>query len=353
MKVPLILEKFKDLGVKTTQDIHEKTMGLFGNVQGQTNKLGGRMKVVFAKPLDVTKHYVLSHQEEIKTDEEIQFLNQAFVDSDEFLFSNLSQQERDRLVVAMQLRDFKKGSLVIRQGDLGDYLYVLKEGKLTFLVDGKEVGSADSPGSIFGELALLYDCPRAATVRADADCQLYRVSQHTFRHIQAAHALENVDVARDTLVKNKMFEGLSDSIISTLVDSLLRKTFKKGEKLIDKGEQILGLYIMKEGHVKTTNISIGSTKYADITFGPGECFGEGHLIAGSPTVGEVTATTDCVVWILTKERFFRILGHLDLKQLIQHVQDVKFLVSIWQSNVCVGDLSMIALTILFFTACSL
>ncbi|KAG7359243.1 serine/threonine protein kinase [Nitzschia inconspicua] len=325
MKVPVILEKFKDLGVKTTQEIHDKTMGLLGNVHGKTNKLGGRMKVVFAKPLDVTKNYVMSHQEEVKTDEETQFLHQAFVDSDEFLFSNLSNEERDRLVAAMQLRDVKKGTIVIRQGDLGDYLYVLKEGKLTFLVDGKEVGSADNPGSIFGELALLYDCPRAATVRADTDCVLYRVSQHTFRHIQTAHALENVDVAREVLKKNKMFEGLSDDTIKTVSDSLLRKPFKKGDTIASKGEEVQGLYIIKEGHVKGTNVSIGSTKYADIMFDPGEVFGEGQLISGRPAPADMIATTDCVVWVLTKERFFRILGHLDLKQLIQHVQDIKFL----------------------------
>lgn len=328
MKVPVILEKFKNLGVKTTQEITDKTKGLFGNVQGHTNKLGGRMKVVFAMPLDATKQYMPSHKLEPKTDAEVHFLNTAFVDSDEFIFSHLSTQERDHLVAAMQLQTIKKGATVIKQGDMGDYLYILKEGKLTFLVDGKEVGTADSPGSIFGELALLYDCPRAATVRADEECQLYRVSQHTFRHIQVAHALQSVDEAREMLKQNRMFEGLSDSMIGTLTDSLLRKEFKKGQIIVNKDEEIQGLYIVKEGTVKVTNVSVGSTKYADIRFGPGECFGEGALVAERPTAGDATAATDCVIWILTKERFFRTLGHLDLEKLTNHVQDVKFLVSI-------------------------
>jgi cAMP-dependent protein kinase regulator len=307
MKVPVILEKFKDLGVKTTQEIHDKTRGLLENVQDHTTKLGGRMKV-------------------IKTDAETQFLHQAFAESDDFIFSQLSDLERNRLVAATQLVAVKKNSIVIKQGDLGDYLYVLKEGKLTFIVDDEAVGGADTPGSIFGELALLYDCPRAATVRADTDCQLYRVSQYNFRRIQAAHALECVDEAKETLRHNIMFSGLSEEIISTLAESLLRKTFQKGDIIAEKGDEVLGLYIIKEGHVKGTDISFGSTNYADIRFGPGDSFGEGSLIAGTPAAATVTAFTDCVMWILTKERFFRTLGHLDLKQLVQCTQDVKLLV---------------------------
>jgi cAMP-dependent protein kinase regulator len=323
MKVPVILEKFKDLGVKT----HRKTRGLLGNVQGRTSKIGDRMKVIFAKPLDVSKDLVLSHVEEVKTKAETQFLHKALIDSDDFLFTHLSDQERNRLVAATQIVDVKKNSIVIKQGDLGDYLYVLKEGKLTFIVDDEAVGSADTPGSIFGELALLYDCPRAATVRADTDCQLYRLSQQDFRLIQAAHALESIDEAKEMLRHNAMFKDLSEEIISTLAGSLLRRTFKKGDILAKKGDEVLGLGIIKEGYVHGSDISFGSTNYADIRFGPGDSFGEGSLISGTPSAATVIASTDCVMWILTKERFFRILGHLDLKQLVHHAQDVKLVVS--------------------------
>lgn len=326
-KVPVILEKFKDLGVNAVGDIHDATRNIMGGVKSGTNKFQGRMKVVFAAPIDVTKHYVLSHQEETKTDAEIQFLNSAFVDSDEFIFKYLSIEERDKLVAAMQLITVKKGTTVIQQGDLGDYLYVLKRGKVSFAVDGKNVGATDQAGDIFGELALLYDAPRAATVTADADCEFYRVSQHTFRRIQASHALENVDEARKALRANDMFSELSDDIIGTMADSLMRKTYKKGEEICKKGEPLLGLYIVKEGHMKAVDVSIGSTKYADVRFGPGEAFGEGVLISGEPSPATVVCSTNSVLWVLTKERFFRILGHLDLQELIGQTQNAKFLVS--------------------------
>jgi CRP-like cAMP-binding protein len=332
MKVPVILEKFKDLGIKATQEIHGKTKDMLGHVVGTTGKMQGRMNVIFAQPLDFTKHYQLSHEEEKKSDAEVQFLHQALVDSDEFLFSNLHDKERSRLVAAMQLVTVQKGAVVIQQGAVGDYLYILKQGKLTFFVDGASVGSTDSPGSIFGELALLYDCPRAATVMADEECQLYRISQHNFRRIQAAHALESVDEARETLRKISMFQTLPEDLIGAIVDSLLKKEFRKGEMLAAKGDEIQGIYILKEGRIKVTDISLGSTKFADIRFGPGECFGERALVTETPGVGNVTAITDCVVWVLSKERFFRLLGHLDLKQLTIHTQNVKYLVSTSSSS---------------------
>eukprot|EP00957_Ditylum_brightwellii_P188401 14342536-Ditylum_brightwellii.AAC.1 len=71
------------------------------------------------------------------------------------------------------------GDDIIKQGDIGDYFYVIESGSVKFTVDGAEVGKAKS-GDGFGELALLYNCPRAATCTAEEACDLWRVDQDTF-----------------------------------------------------------------------------------------------------------------------------------------------------------------------------
>ena len=77
---------------------------------------------------------------------------------------------------------------VIEQGDKGDLLYVVEDGKLDCfkLFDGetepKKVRSYE-PGDAFGELALLYNAPRAATIIAKENCQLWQLDRHTFNHI--------------------------------------------------------------------------------------------------------------------------------------------------------------------------
>jgi cAMP-dependent protein kinase regulator len=92
-----------------------------------------------------------------------------------FLFGHLSKQQLDDLIMAMSRKDVKKGDVVIRQGDEGDAFYIVDEGTFDIYVLrnktdsmngnalGEKVATVGS-GSSFGELALMYNSPRAATV---------------------------------------------------------------------------------------------------------------------------------------------------------------------------------------------
>jgi len=88
-----------------------------------------------------------------------------------FMFSVLDDRERDIVIGAMEERRFKTGDWVIKQGEEGDVLYVIDEGRLDcFKKFSKD--AADTylktyqPGEAFGELALLYNAPRAASIQA-------------------------------------------------------------------------------------------------------------------------------------------------------------------------------------------
>ena len=100
-----------------------------------------------------------------------------------FIFKKLAPSLIEILTKAFEpAPKYKKGEVVIEQGDGGDYFYVIASGTVDYELDGDKVGS-DQTGSSFGELALLYTCPRKATVRASSDSlRLYRVDQTTFRY---------------------------------------------------------------------------------------------------------------------------------------------------------------------------
>jgi cAMP-dependent protein kinase regulator len=68
---------------------------------------------------------------------------------------------------------------------VGDYFYVLEDGHVSFSVDGKYIGACSHGGGSFGELALLYNCPRAVTCIANTDCRVWKVDQKTFRYMLA------------------------------------------------------------------------------------------------------------------------------------------------------------------------
>jgi len=90
---------------------------------------------------------------------------------DSFMFKNLEEKDLDIVVDAMKELKFKEGETIISQGDDGNELYVLESGECQCvkLFPGDEVAKKLReyfPGEAFGELALLYNAPRAATIGA-------------------------------------------------------------------------------------------------------------------------------------------------------------------------------------------
>ena len=105
-----------------------------------------------------------------------------------FMFKALGDEELNIVVDAMEEAKVQANQEVIKQGDKGDILYVVEEGKLDCykLFDGEEESKlvrTYEPGDTFGELALLYNAPRAATIITKEECQLWQLDRHTFNHI--------------------------------------------------------------------------------------------------------------------------------------------------------------------------
>ena len=103
-----------------------------------------------------------------------------------FMFMSLDDKDLDIVIDAMDTRDFKNGETIIQEGEKGDVLYVVEEGKLACskVLSGKDTHLKDyNPGDVFGELALLYNAPRAATIKASSDGLLFELDRNTFNNI--------------------------------------------------------------------------------------------------------------------------------------------------------------------------
>ena len=80
------------------------------------------------------------------------------------------------------------GTVLLRQGDRGgDTFYCVTAGECRVDVDGAEVATR-GPSTAFGELALLYACPRAATVTATSDAKLWALRLASFKAVTAQAA---------------------------------------------------------------------------------------------------------------------------------------------------------------------
>ena len=95
------------------------------------------------------------------------------------LFGALELDACERLASALEHRTFPEGTVVINEGDTGDYAYVVARGELEVWRDGRPRGGL-TRGDVFGEIALTQGVPRTATVLAVSDVELYAIKREPF-----------------------------------------------------------------------------------------------------------------------------------------------------------------------------
>lgn len=121
------------------------------------------------------------------------------------IFAPLPPATLEHLASAMQHMAFESGTTIFRQGDEGDRFYVVERGEVEISVDGGEP-KVEGRGGYFGEIALLRDVPRTATVSARTDVELYALDRDEFigavtGHAPSAEAADSVIGARLATVR--------------------------------------------------------------------------------------------------------------------------------------------------------
>ena len=83
------------------------------------------------------------------------------------------------LAIKLETLDAPEGLTLVAQGDIGEHFYVIEEGNADVVHDDRRLTTL-GPGEYFGEIALLHDVPRTATVTAQTDCRLLVLERDDF-----------------------------------------------------------------------------------------------------------------------------------------------------------------------------
>lgn len=278
-----------------------------------------RLKNIFAAPVKILADYQFPVFE--KSDNEKQFIEGVVKDN--FIFSGVEPVELTNLINAFQAFNVSNGEKIITEGEVGDFFYILQEGSVKFTVKGNHVGSAES-GSSFGDLALLYDCPRAATCTAVGECKLWRVEQGAFRQILANSTINKDRAVLDTLKKVPFLKDLEIEYLNKIANSVETKKFAAGNKIIKKGEVGLEFYVVKSGEVSIHDIEVGGREFEDRILKAGDYFGERAIVTAEPRVANITAMSDVTTLTLSREKFLEVVGPLE--DLMKKQNDLMILV---------------------------
>ncbi|GLV40535.1 Protein kinase cAMP-dependent regulatory subunit type 2 [Carabus blaptoides fortunei] len=245
-----------------------------------------------------------------KSDEQRQSLTEAVHNI--LLFRALDKEQMQDVLDAMFEKKVSAGDYIIKQGDDGDNFYVIQDGIFHAYVaepggEPKRIHTYNNCGS-FGELALLYNMPRAATIQADSNGSLWAMDRQTFRRILLKSAFK----------KRKMYEALIESVpmLKTLqayermnlADALIPKNFTAGDRVIKQGDAADGMYFIEAG---TVTISVLDDKGNEIEINrlsKGGYFGELALVTHRPRAASVIAVDDLKLAFLDVEAFERLLG---------------------------------------------
>jgi cAMP-dependent protein kinase regulator len=237
------------------------------------------------------------------------------------LFKNLEEEQLEDLIDEMFEVRLRPDEVIIRQGDDGDNFYVVDSGELYVLYNDVVVATI-GPGKSFGEIALMYNCPRTATVKAKSDCLLWGMSRATFRRSLMAHAIRKRELYESFLARVPLLETLLPYERSIIADALEPRTYRDGEYIIRQGEKGDSFYIIEKGKVVVTK---GDPPLEVKSCGEGDYFGELALLTDQPRAANVRAVGTVKVLCLNRDDFANLMGPCEeiLKRNMQLYKEVE------------------------------
>jgi cAMP-dependent protein kinase regulator len=225
----------------------------------------------------------------------------------------LDSEERALIVKAFQGPVIKHaGENIIIQGEEGNLFYIIDKGQVDVYVR-KSVEAEEEKvhtyhdGDTFGQLALMYNAPRAATCRAVGDVTLWTLDRHAFKVIIAGAALRKREKFMSFLQRVPILQSLNEYELMTLADSMTEEKFDSGMIICREGDPGDEFYIVSDGTAECYQRSEGGEKLVAI-LSPGQYFGEIALMTSKPRQTTVKSQGTLKLLIMDRSTFVRVLG---------------------------------------------
>lgn len=278
------VQAFKSLGATARKHLKQKAVVV-------DNRLPNRQvgEAVTAKVYDKKK-----------TEQDLKLIDSSL--NKHFIFNSISDSQRNTIINHMKYFEIDAGQTIFEQNSKGSTFYIISVGRVEVLVNSERKNSLKS-GDSFGEMALLHDSPRSATIRTLVKCSLWTVDRQTFRATLEEMNVKNYEENRAFLGSVPAFENLTEQQKDGLLSSLIVQKFSNGTRILNEGDTGDLFYIIKEGSV------VCSQKGKDIrSLNKGSYFGEQALYYSLTRTASVIAAEDVTLLALGQQSLKECLG---------------------------------------------
>ncbi|KAM4636482.1 cGMP-dependent protein kinase 1 isoform 2-T2 [Discoglossus pictus] len=261
---------------------------------------------IFRSYQDLTRQ---SFKKFTKSERSKDLIKEAILDND--FMKNLEISQIQEIVDCMYPVEYGKDSCIIKEGDVGSLVYVMEDGKVEVTKESVKLCTM-GPGKVFGELAILYNCTRTATVKTLTNVKLWAIDRQCFQTIMMRTGLIKHTEYMEFLKSVPTFQSLPEEILSKLADVLEETHYECGEYIIRQGARGDTFFIISKGMVNVTREDTpGEDPIFLRTLGKGDWFGEKALQGEDVRTANVISAEAVTCLVIDRDSFKHLIGGLD------------------------------------------
>ncbi|MFF6984299.1 peptidase domain-containing ABC transporter [Streptomyces sp. NPDC008343] len=233
----------------------------------------------------------------------------------------MTQEVRELVENSFAHVQFQFGAVIVREGDPADTYWVLAEGTARAVKRGEHGEEVPlntlGPGDSFGEISLLENTTRTATIRASGEVSALRLDRSVFAALVRAHPSVRTELerqvrehrVRDLLRVHFVFAELSGESLGRLIAELRPLTVAAGEAVVRQSDPPGGMYVVVDGMLRVRAEQSDGDRDMGL-LRSGDVFGEVSLFESTPRTATVEAISDVELLELQPATFSELLVEL-------------------------------------------
>ncbi|XP_044752259.1 cGMP-dependent protein kinase, isozyme 1-like [Coccinella septempunctata] len=229
------------------------------------------------------------------------------IENDDFLSKVIVGKRLQKVIDAMYVREIKQKEKIIKEGQQGKHLYIIASGKFEVSTEEKGIVNTLNVGKVFGELAILYNARRQATVKALTPSKVWVLDREIYQTIVSIYKIEERNERLKFLQECPVLNEVDERVLKKVAEFLQKEYFAAGKVIFREGDAADKFYIITAGTAAIMKENEGLKGYLS----KGKCFGERAILSQGPrqaTVISKDSGVECLT--LSVQHFMNHFGNI-------------------------------------------